>query len=168
MRAASSPDKAGTAQYCQMGRARRARSKGVTEVNQRLNPLKRGNRLQPGGYGPGSSARQSLAAWLATPKPACDAGGEAWGEGLRRTLGEAAAAELGADPIDRDMVNVGTILGSPFPSCCQHEDGQAHRRLMALGWDGGFVVVRDRESRSHGEGTQPVRRRSCGMPGGRR
>jgi hypothetical protein len=29
-------------------------------VNQWLNPLKRGNRLQPGGYGPGSGAHRPL------------------------------------------------------------------------------------------------------------
>ena len=32
----------------------------------------------------------------------------------------------------------------------------ARRPLMALGWGGGFVVVRGRESRPHGEGTQRV------------
>jgi hypothetical protein len=137
-------------------------------VNQCLNPLKRGNRLQPGGYGPGSSARHLLRLWVATPKPTIDVGGEAVGECLRRTRGEAAAAKLDADPINRDMVNVGTFSGSPSPSCCQHEDGQAHRQLTALGRDGGSVVVRGRESRSHGQGTQPVRRQKFGMPGGRR
>jgi len=164
----SSPDKAGTAQYCQMGWVRQARSKGVTRVNQCLNPLKRGNRLQPGGYGPGSSARHLLRVWVATPKPTTDVGGEAVGEYLRCTHGEAAAAKLDADPINRDMVNVGTVSGSPYSSCCLHEDGQAHRQLMTPRRGGGSVVVRGRESRSHGEGTQRVRSRSSGMPGGRR
>jgi len=41
----------------------------------------------------------------------------------------------------------------PSPSCCQHEDGQARRQLMASEWGGGSVVVRGRESRPHGEGT---------------
>ena len=42
MRAGSSPDKAGTCQYYQMVRVRQARQRGVTKVNQWLNPLKRG------------------------------------------------------------------------------------------------------------------------------
>jgi len=82
--------------------------------------------------------------------------------------GEAAAEELGTDPVDRFVVNVGTISESPSPSCSPHEDGQVHRRLMAPRWDGGSVVVRVRESRSHGEGIQRVRSASTGMPGGRR
>jgi hypothetical protein len=35
-RAASSPDKAGTGQYCQMTWGRRAKREGVTTVNQRM------------------------------------------------------------------------------------------------------------------------------------
>ena len=35
--------------------------------------------------------------------------------------------------------------------------GKARRRPMPPGWGGGFVVVRDRESRLHGEGIQRVR-----------
>jgi hypothetical protein len=38
--------------------ARSARRKGVTRVNQWLNPLKSGRRLQPGGCGPDRSARR--------------------------------------------------------------------------------------------------------------
>jgi hypothetical protein len=38
----SSPYNAGMAQHRQMGRARQARQKGVTKVNQWLNPLNRG------------------------------------------------------------------------------------------------------------------------------
>ena len=58
-RVGSSPDNDGTGRYCQTARVRQARREGVTRVNQWLNPLKRENRLQPGGYGPGSSARAS-------------------------------------------------------------------------------------------------------------
>ncbi len=83
-------------------------------------------------------------------------------------VSEAVAAKLGVDPVDRHMVNVGTISGLPTPASSQLVDGQAHRQPMALGWDGGSVVVRGRESRSHGEGTQRVRNSSFGMPGGRR
>jgi hypothetical protein len=41
-RVGSSPDNDGTCQYRQMARARLARSRGATEVNQWLNPLKCG------------------------------------------------------------------------------------------------------------------------------
>ena len=60
------------------------------------------------------------------------------------------------------MVNVGTISGPPSPPPSQGGDGQARRRLMAPGWDGGSVVVRGRESRPHGEGTQRVQQRRTG------
>jgi hypothetical protein len=81
---------------------------------------------------------------------------------------EAAAAKLGADPIDRHMVNVGTVPGSPSPPPDQGGGGQAHRQLTARGWRGGPVVVGGRESRPHGEGAQRVRSEVAGRPGGRR
>jgi hypothetical protein len=71
-------------------------------------------------------------------------------EGLRRTRGEAAGEKLGAAPVDRSAMNVGTILGLPAVG------GQARCRLLALGWGGAFVVVRGRESRPHGEGGQRI------------
>lgn len=83
-------------------------------------------------------------------------------------VGEAAAAKLGVDPADRYMVNVGTVVVSPFPASSLLVGGQAHRRLMTRRRGGGFVVVRARESRVHGEGTQLVRSEVAGMSGGRR
>jgi len=83
-------------------------------------------------------------------------------------VGEAAAAKLGADPVDRYMVNVGTVVVWPFPVSSQLTGGQVHRRLMTPQRDGGFVVVRARESRVHGEGTQRDRSAVAGMSGGRR
>ncbi len=133
-----------------------------------VEPAQVWNRLQPGGCGPGSSARWPLFTRAATPKPGTYAGGEAIGEACGVPDGEAAAAKLDVDPVDRDMVNVGTVSGSPSPASGQLVDGQAHRRLTASGWGGGSVVVRGRESRSHGEGTQRVRSAGTGMPGGRR
>ena len=56
------------------------------------------------------------------------------GEFLRRSHDEAAAEELDTNPVKGNMVNMGTIPKSPSPSYLQYEDGQAHRRLMALGW----------------------------------
>ena len=49
----------------------------------------------------------------------------------------------------------------------QAGNGNARGLLMIRGWGGGFVVVRGRESRSHGEGTQRVRNGGTGMSGGR-
>src|SRR5919109_4587372 len=61
-----------------------------------------------------------------------------------------AGEKLGATPIDRTAVNVGTrlVAASPFGA------GKAQRRLMPPGGDGASVVVRGRESRPHGEGRQ--------------
>jgi hypothetical protein len=57
-------------------------------------------------------------------------------------------------PSNGSRVNVGTILVVPGLGCSQQPGGKARRRLTRSGWDGGPVVVRDRESRSHGEGVQ--------------
>jgi hypothetical protein len=53
-------------------------------------------------------------------------------------------------------VNVGTIpVAAVSVSSIQLlSGGKARRRLMPLGWDGGPVVVRGRESRPLGEGVQ--------------
>lgn len=51
-------------------------------------------------------------------------------------------------------MNVGTISAVPSPASSQLVDGKVRRRPMLPRWDGGPVVVRDRESRSHGEGVQ--------------
>src|SRR5215218_7789279 len=87
---------------------------------------------------------------LATPWPVFRGRRGGHEEGLRRTRGEAAGEKLGAAPVDRSAMNVGTILG--LPAWC----GQARCRLLALGWGGAFVVVRGRESRPHGEGRQRI------------
>jgi hypothetical protein len=54
-------------------------------------------------------------------------------------------------------MNVGTISLVPPRYPARVADGKICRRLTPTGWDGGSVVVRGRESRSHGEGTQCVR-----------
>lgn len=88
-------------------------------------------------------------------------------ECLRRRCGEAAGEELDTNPIDGYVVNVGTVSELPNPPPDQGGGGQAHRQLMARGWDGASVVVRARESRAHGEGRQRVRNSGTAMPGGR-
>jgi hypothetical protein len=89
-------------------------------------------------------------------------------EGLRRTRGYAVGVKLGIDPVDRNAVNMGTVLVSPAIPRSQRGRGQVRCLLSRPGWGGAAVVVRDRESRSHGEGRQRISRELTGMPGGRR
>ena len=93
---------------------------------------------------------------------------EGHGESLRRIRGEAAGEKLGADPVNRHTLNMGTISALPTPPLIQSGDGQARCRLLVPRWGGGSVVVRGWESQPHGEGTQRDRRAGTGMPGGRR
>jgi hypothetical protein len=132
-----------------------------------VEPAQVWNQLKSGGYGLGGSERvprsgerdsETVSRWRW--------GGQ--GEFLRCTFGEAAAAKLGVHPVDRCEVNVGTVPVLPFPIGCLPVGGQVHRRLLMPERDGGFVVVRARESRVHGEGTQQVRSEAAGMSGGRR
>jgi retron-type reverse transcriptase len=89
---------------------------------------------------------------------------KACGVGMARLPGKSWAP----DSPTGQMVNVGTARWSPSPPLGQSGGGKAHRRLMAAGWGGAFVVVRARESRAHGEGRQQDRSCWTGMPGGRR
>lgn len=104
----------------------------------------------------------------ATSGTVIDAGPGGREEGLRRTRGDAAGAELGTDPADRHTVNMGTLSCLPYPGRNQRSGGQGHRRPTGTTGGGAAVVVRGRESRSHGEGRQRDRSRGCAMPGGRR
>jgi hypothetical protein len=90
------------------------------------------------------------------------------GEGLRRSHGEVAGEELGTHPVNGCVVNVGTVPRPPYLSSSQGDSGKACRLSMAWGRGGGSVVVRGRESRPHGEGTQRGRNRGTGTPRGRR
>ena len=63
-------------------------------------------------------------------------------------------------------VNVGTVPTVPHRSVFGLMGGKVCRRLMSSGWGGGPVVVRGRESRSHGEGVQRDRSFDA-TPGGR-
>ena len=146
--------------------ARSARRKGVTEVNQWLNPLKRdtGSNLVDGR----GAARTARAVGERELRSRLNAAG---GEAARKVCGVLVAMlqgeELGADPVDRDVVNVGTVPASPSPAS-SGAGGQARCRLMTPGRDGGSVVVRAGESPVHSEGTQQAGRAVAGMPGGRR
>jgi len=89
-------------------------------------------------------------------------------ESLRRRRGDAAGVELGTDPVNRNIVNVGTLPGRPYLRWATAAGGQADRQLTAGDGGGVSVVVRGRESRPHGEGRQRDRSNGIGMPGGRR
>ena len=163
----SSPDNDRSHQYCQMVRAWQARQTGVTKVNQRVNPLKCGTGSNLVDAGRAAACVEPLHGEM-TPKPIVYVGGEATVNVCGVAVGEAAAAKLGVDPVNRYMVNVGTVPVSPFPASGLLVGGQVHCRLMTSERGGGFVVVRARESRVHGEGTQQVRSEVAGMSGGRR
>jgi len=70
----------------------------------------------------------------------------------------AAGEKLGASPVERSAVNVGTVLGPPYPPATQAEVGQARRQPTAPGRGGALVVVRAWESHVHGEGGQRARK----------
>jgi hypothetical protein len=161
----SSSDKAGTAGHRQTGRDRRARRIGVRVQEPAVEPPQERDRLEPGGSGPGSSARPPS---VGDSDVGCDGRPGGHGESLRRSRGEAAGEELGTNPVERLMVNVGTAARSPYLLASQAGGGKACRRLMAWWRGGGPVVVRGRESRLHGEGAQRACRLGTGMPGGRR
>jgi hypothetical protein len=61
------------------------------------------------------------------------------------------------NPSNGSGVNVGTVPAVPSPARLVLAGGKVRGRLMPSGWGGGVVVVRGRESRSHGEGPQRVR-----------
>ena len=168
VRAGAAPTKARRAGTTGRLGARSARRKGVTQVNQWLNPLKRDTGSNP--VDVGRDAAHAV----------CDVCGRGLrsrpnavgGEAARKVCGVLVAMlqgeELGADPVDRDMVNVGTVPEPPYPSPVVGDGGQARCRLMAPGRGGGSVVVRGRESRPHGQGTQQASGKVAGVPGGRR
>jgi hypothetical protein len=124
------------------------------------------NRLQSGGYGPECSARPSGGSADSVAGEQGRSGGH--GESLRRTHGDAVGEKLGASPVKRSAVNVGTTSGPPFPSIVQIEGGQARRQPIALRWGGVLVVVGGQESWPQGEGGQRVRSSETGRSGGRR
>lgn len=167
MRVGSSPDNAGTGQYCQMAWARQTKREGVTEVNQWLNLRNCGTGSNLVDMGR-DAARAERANGKATSRTSIDPGLGGCEECLRRTRGDAVGAELDASPADRNTMNMGTLPHLPVPACNQHVGGQGRRHPMGAAGGGAAVVVRGRESRSHGEGRQRVRNGGQVMPGGRR
>ena len=78
------------------------------------------------------------------------------GECLRRTQGEV-GKKLGITPVERFMVNVGTE-----PSPCFMDDVRDRAARCPL--KDSSVVVREQESRLHGEGRQQDEQQSTGKP----
>jgi hypothetical protein len=60
-------------------------------------------------------------------------------------------------PSKGSRMNVGTISSVPPRRPARTVGGKTRCRSMPVGWGGGPVVVRARESRAHGEGVQRVR-----------
>jgi len=122
--------------------------------NQCLKAPQSTHQLEPGGSGLGCSAHLGGLAAGGT----LGSGEVADREATVKVCGVAVAMLQGHSwvpiPPNGSAVNVGTIPTVPNVGGCQPLTGTVRRRLMPSGWGGGPVVVRGRESRSHGEGIQ--------------
>ena len=131
--------------------------------NQRLNAPQETHQLEPDGSGLGGSAHPPF--WRGTLWSVRFAGREAMvnvcGVAVAMLQGHSWAPTL----LNGSRVNVGTIPTVPDPASSLLVGGKTRRRLMLLGWGGGSVVVRGRESRLHGEGVQCVRSRRADRGG---
>ena len=162
--APTTPGRAGTARRPGPGKQD---GKAYECRNQWWNPLKSFNRLEPGGSGPGqqcAASRQyrrgdSVAALCRRR----EATGKACGVPVARLQGKSWAPTPSTGHGERGNRPLAAILPA-----IQVGSGQARRQPMARGRGGASVVVRGRESRPHGEGTQRVCSRRTGRPGGRR
>lgn len=103
------------------------------------------------------ATRFHVSVWI-TPGPVDVAGREAMVKDCGVVMAMLQGHSWAPNPVKRFKVNVGTIPVVPSPASTVLAGGKACRRLMPPGWDGGPVVARGRESRSHGEGVQRVRR----------
>ena len=126
--------------------------------NQRLKASQVSQQLEPDRSGLQSNAHPDDMFVRGTLRPVGFSGREA----VVNACGVATARLQGHSwaptPSKGSRVNVGTIPLVPEQSGSQPErSGKVRCRLMPVGWDGGPVVVRGRESRPHGEGAQCVR-----------
>ena len=125
--------------------------------NQRLNAPQETLQLKPGGSGLVSNAHPDGIAVRGTPWPVDIAGREATVNACGVAVAMLQGHSWAPTPSNGSTVNVGTIPAVPSPASSLLVGGKVRRRLMLPGWGGGPVVVRGRESRSHGEGVQRVR-----------
>jgi len=163
----SSPDNGETGRYCQTARARQARRKGATKVNQWLNSLKQdaGSNLVDVGRRQRTPPRDVWGGDFEADQCSRSGGPE---EGLRRTWGDAAGEKLGAYPVNRFVVNVGIIRWSPSPPSSYRRGragplsavGRRVRRRVRSSPRPGKPVTWQRDPAS--------RQRGAGMLGGRR
>jgi hypothetical protein len=143
VRMASGPDNDAACGNYRTVRARQARPKGVTQVHQCQNPLERGTRLKPDGYGPGQAGSESSDARGSRPDRRIDAPGRDRDACPCERRDRPAGEELGADPDKRAAVNVGTRPVSPTCS--------TGRRQGAASADGPGRGRSSRSSPSPGE-----------------
>ena len=73
---------------------------------------------------------------------------------LRGSRGDAAGTELGSSFVERITVNVGSVSILARLHVSSVAAGWVHRRPIGSGRGGAVVVLRVRESRTHGEGRQ--------------
>jgi hypothetical protein len=125
--------------------------------NQRLNAPQAHHQLKPGRSGLVSNAHPHGVAGRGTPWLVDVAGREATVNACGVAVAMLQGHSWAPTPSNGSMVNVGTIPAVPSPASSLLVGGKVRRRLMLPGWGGGPVVVRGRESRSHGEGVQRVR-----------
>lgn len=147
-------------------RVRQARREGVTRVNQWLNPRNEAassNLVDKGWIAVGAERLGGKARPVVV---LCAAAGS-HAEGLRRKRDHAVGEELGTNPAERDVVNMGTAARPAVSPSFQVGNGQVRCQPVVAQRGGAAVVVRGRESRLHGEGRQLFRSTGTGMPGGR-
>ena len=124
--------------------------------NQRLNAPQETHQLQPGGSGLDSNAHPHEVV-RGTLGSVSLAGSEATVKACGVAVAMLQGQSWAPTPSNGSRVNVGTISAVPSPVSSLLVGGKTRRQLMLPGWGGGPVVVRGRESRSHGEGVQRVR-----------
>ena len=121
--ASTTPGRAGTARRSGSGK-QGGEAYGCR--NQWWTPLKKSDRREPGGCGPGWQRAGSP--YNREGRPRRHGGGVGGhGEWLRRNRGQACRGKLGADPADRHIVNVGT--GMRPPSCPPARRAAARRTV---------------------------------------
>jgi hypothetical protein len=161
----SSLDNAGTGQHRQMARVRQARRRGVRVQKPVVEPPQEVDRLEPGGCGPGWQCAGPPYNRGEQPRRHGGAGGH--GEVLRGSRGQACRGKAGHPSRQTVCGERGNRPRVASPPAGQAGGGKARRLLMIRVRGGGSVVVRGRESRLHGEGTQRVRDVGTGRSGGR-
>ena len=156
MKVASSPDKAGAGQHCQMIWCPASKTGRCNDSEPAYERLSRANhQLKTDGYGLGCGAY--LHEVWRTPWLVYVADREATVKACGVAVAKPQGHSWAPHPLNGSRVNVGTTPAVPSPVSSQLFGGKTCRRLMLSGWDGGVVVVRGRESRLRGEGPQRVR-----------